>query len=209
MEKVRRKTTEERQEEIVSAVLRIIAEKGVTSLTTSTLAKEVGVSTGALFRHFPTWDHIFRETVRYALAQLESTFPDPDLPPGERLLQLARNRIHVVGSDPGLSWMMRSEQAFLTLPEDSVDALKAMVVKSKAFIRTTLKDGMDQKVFRNDIEVESLMVPVMGTLHALMGRSGLSNLTAQSPSFQSEPVLQALLALLAPPLPLNQEKENS
>ena len=54
-----RKKTFERKKEIVEAVLRIIGERGLTSLSTKTISEEVGVTTGALFRHFPSLEEIF------------------------------------------------------------------------------------------------------------------------------------------------------
>ena len=71
-----RKNTFERKREIVDAVLRIIGERGLTSLSTKTIAEEVRVTTGALFRHFPSLQEIFREVTRYAILQIEETFPD-------------------------------------------------------------------------------------------------------------------------------------
>ena len=67
-----RKPAAERRQEITLAVLRIIGERGLTSLTTATLAEEVGVTTGALFRHFASFDEILRETVRHGIRRMES-----------------------------------------------------------------------------------------------------------------------------------------
>ena len=53
-----RKPTAERKEEILDAAARIMARDGIASLTIATLAREVGVTTGALFRHFETRDAI-------------------------------------------------------------------------------------------------------------------------------------------------------
>ena len=106
-----RKPAAVRREEIAQAVLRIIGERGLTSLTTSNLAAEVGLTSGALFRHFASQDEILRETTRHAVARIEATFPDEPLSPVDRLLALARNRVRVLGADPGLAWFLRSEQA--------------------------------------------------------------------------------------------------
>ena len=56
-----RKPAAVRREEIARAVLRIIGERGLTSLTTSNLAAEVGLTTGALYRHFASREEILRE----------------------------------------------------------------------------------------------------------------------------------------------------
>ena len=81
-----RKPAGVRREEVARAALRIVGERGLGALTTSSLAAEVGLSTGALFRHFPSFEAILQETVACALRSVEETFPDADRPPLERLL---------------------------------------------------------------------------------------------------------------------------
>lgn len=193
-----RKPAAERRAEIARTALRIIGECGLTSLTTTKLAQEVGVTSGALFRHFESLDAILEAAVREALDRIEETFPDPELPPVERLLLLARNRIRVVGGDPGISWLLRSEQAFLTLPEEAVAQLRSLVDRSKRFLLDALREGVERGTVRGDIPPEVLIVPVMGTIHALVGLPGIHRATTRrGPS--PDRVLAALEQLLAPP----------
>jgi AcrR family transcriptional regulator len=196
-----RKPTAERREEICQAVLRIIGEQGLTSFTTTVLAEEVGVTSGALFRHFTSRDDILCETVRYGLGKIESTFPDPALPPLDRLLTLARNRIRLLGSDPGLAWLLRSDQARLTLPEEAVSRLVTVVERSKSFILAALREGAAQGAIRTDIEPEILMVPFMGTVHAIIGMQGVHKLAAGDLGERPERTLDALVRLIEPPVP--------
>ncbi len=65
----------------MEAALRIIGERGRGALTTANLATEIGLSSGALFRHFASLDDVLREAVRVALRTIEGTFPDASLPP--------------------------------------------------------------------------------------------------------------------------------
>ena len=39
---------------------------------------------------------------KYALHKIEATFSDEAMPPVKRLVTLARNRIQLLGGDPGL-----------------------------------------------------------------------------------------------------------
>ena len=139
MRSTTRKPTGKRREEIARAVLRIIGEQGLTSLTTATLAAEVGVTTGALYRHFASLDEILAETVRLGVERLEATFPDESLPPLDRLVALARNRVRLLGNDPGLAWLLRSEQAYLTLPTDAAERLREIAGRSREFLLRTLR----------------------------------------------------------------------
>jgi AcrR family transcriptional regulator len=190
-----RKPTVQRREEIVQAVLRIIGERGLTALSTSTLAEEVGLTTGALFRHFATREAMLEAAADYALARIDETFPDATLPPRERLLQLAHNRVRLLGANPGLAWLLRSEQAYLTLPADSVNELRALVRRSRRFLLEALRDGISQGEFRRDLEPEEMLVPVMGTIHALIGMPGAHRSRRQP---DTERILNGLLTMLAP-----------
>jgi AcrR family transcriptional regulator len=187
-----------RREEIARAVLRIIGERGLTSLTTSNLAAEVGLTSGALFRHFASQDEILRETTRHAVARIEATFPDEPLSPVDRLLALARNRVRVLGADPGLAWFLRSEQAALALPQDAAGLLRDLVIRSKKYLLAAIREGVADGSIRDDIDPEVLLVPVLGTIHTLIGMSGVQRTSSRRrPS--TERVLAGLARLLARP----------
>ena len=201
MRSTTRKPTLERREEIAQAVLRIIGDRGLTSLTTATLAAEVGVTTGALYRHFASIEEILAETARYGVEKIDATFPDPTLPPLDRLLTLARNRVRALGDDPGLAWLLRSEQAYLTLPADAVDRLRDVVRRSRQFLLHALREGADDGSIRGDIEAELLLVPVLGTIHAVIGAGEAHRRQSRDKQPDPERVLAALARLLEPPGP--------
>ena len=193
-----RKPAAERRTEIALAVLRIIGERGLTSLTTATLAEEVGLTSGALFRHFASLDEILRETVRHGVRRMEETFPDASLPPLERLMHLARNRVRLLRSDPGLAWLLRSEQAYLTLPDEAVKSLRALVRRSREYLLDVIREGMSEGRIRGDIEPQVLLVPVMGTIHALAGMPGVHHLAPGTETSKQDAVLSALERMIAP-----------
>ncbi len=182
----------ERRFQIADAVLRIIGERGLTSLSTSTIAEEVGLTTGALYRHFESIDEILVSAALYGVEQLEATFPDPKLPPLERIVVLARNRIDLLHSRPGINWLLRSEQAFLTLPPNATGPLHDVAVKSRKYFLAAVREGVRDGYIRDDIEPETLVVTVMGTVHAMIGNQDRA---------QMDRVFDALPKLLASPRP--------
>jgi len=170
----------------------------VTALTTANLAQEVDLTTGALFRHFATLDDVLREAVRQGLEKMESTFPDGSLPPLERIAALAKNRVETLSWDPGLAWLVRSEQALLVLPGDAVDSLQEFVSRSRRFLLEAIQEGARQGSIRRDIEPEVLLVSVAGTIHALVGMPGIHRLAKGSKRVGPERVLAGLMRMLAP-----------
>lgn len=193
-----RKPAAERREEILGAVCRIIGERGLAALTTTVLADEVGVTSGALFRHFASREEILDGAVRYALERIGETFPDASLPPLERLLQLGRNRIALFRSEPGIAWLLRSEEASLSLPADSVALLRGQVERSGRYLLDTIHEGVAAGTIRDDLEPEHLLVVVMGTIHALAGMPGVHRGAKKSRQRDPETVLAALARMLGP-----------
>jgi len=196
MNTITRRPTAERRQEIAQAVIRIIGEKGFAALTTSTLAAEVGLSTGALFRHFPSQDAILTHATRYAVQRITETFPDNSLPAVDRLRTLAANRVGLLGPDPGLAWFVRSEQAMLAIPEEAAVELRSLADRSRRFLLKTIREGVADGSIRNDVPAPHLMIIVTGTIHALIGMSGLQNMTTGKTS-APEKVLNGMMRLLA------------
>ena len=192
-----RKNTVERKKEIVDAVLRIIGERGLTSLSTKTIAEEVGVTTGALFRHFPSLQEILRAVTRFAILRIEETFPDESMAPLERIKLLAINRIMLLNSCNGLAWLLKSEQAFLTLPEDSVESLRSIMKRSKSFILKSINDGISEGSIRNDIDPEVLIVPIMGTIHSMIVLPGMKNSSHKKQLTEINKVLNGLEIMIS------------
>ena len=202
MEKTPRKSGQARREEIARAVLEILGEQGIAAVTTRNLAQRVGLTTGALFRHFPTTEAMLCEAVRVARAQVDATFPDPGLPPLRRVLTLARARVALMGGSPGVAWLFRSEQARQSLPEECVDQLQELSIRSRGYLLDALREGVTNGSIRPDIPAEDLLVPVLGTIHALIGMRGIHDSPVNGQGQTIERVLAALELMLSPPSPV-------
>jgi AcrR family transcriptional regulator len=66
------------------------------------LGREVGVTSGALFRHFPSRTAMLNEAAARAVAVLETTFPPVDLPPLERPRRLVAARSGLAAAHAGI-----------------------------------------------------------------------------------------------------------
>jgi len=194
-----RKNTFERKREIVDAVIKIIGERGLTALSTKSIAEEVGVTTGALFRHFHSLEEILREVTRFAILQIEETFPDESIAPLEKIKLLAKNRIMLLNSCNGLAWLLKSEQAFLTLPKDSVESLRLMMKRSKRFLLKSVKGGISEGSIRNDIDPEVLIIIIMGAIHSMIGLSGMKKSSNKKQLSEINKVLNGLEIMISNP----------
>ena len=190
--------TTERRPQIAAAALRLIGEQGLASLTMARLAEAVGITSGALFRHFRSREDILALAVEEAVAQLETAFPDDSLAPTERLIELARARIRIVRAHPGLAWLLLSEEPMVALPADSVARLERLVKKSRRYLLDALRSGAANGTIRTDIAPEVLVIPVAGTIQMLIGSPG-PHRAAFGSRIKSDRVLGALTTLLQPP----------
>lgn len=62
--------TEERQAEIVATALKLARDISPVSITTSEIAEAIGVTQGAVFKHFPTKDAIWLAAMKWVREQL-------------------------------------------------------------------------------------------------------------------------------------------
>lgn len=190
-----RRSSELRQVELVDAALSIIAARGITALSTRNLAAEVGLSTGAIFRHFASLDALLDAVVARVESVLDSTYPSKELPPLERLERFVEARSAAVGGQLGILRLVLSDQFLMALPESGSARLSASVQRSWAFVRGCVRDGQRAGEFRADIDANALAVIAMGTIHML----ALSRGSSRQRAAVNRAVRVGLATLLQPP----------
>ena len=162
-----------KQVEIADAALKIIGERGITALTTASLAQELGVSSGAPFRHFASRDEILSAAAQRVAELVAETYPDPSLPPMERLRGLFQARVHTVGKRTGVARFIFSDQFALALPPLAVAQMQDLVRGTRAFVLTILKEAQEQGEIRSDIAPKDLLPIILGSLQHLVFLSAL------------------------------------
>lgn len=189
-----------RRIEIADAALLIISTRGIAALTTSAVAEELGLTSGALFRHFASRDAILEEVVSRVEAMFLANFPSNDLPPAARLEVFIAQRAATAAGQAGVLRLMASEQFTLALPAGSAKRLTALIVSTQAFIEATIREGAAQGVFRSDIDPAALSVLVMGSMQMI---AFLHNLKPGAASDErAAKILAGVQTLLAAPKPV-------
>lgn len=169
-----RKKTEERQGEIADAALRIIGTRGISALTVAALAKELGVSGGALYRHFASTDAILEAVAARAVDLLVSSLPPEELPPLEWLERFVHTRSHTVAGHVGLARLIFSDQLAMAMPEAALDLLRGAVKTTGMAIARALSQAQAKGEVRGDVEAQDLVPIVMGTVQLLaLQRAGM------------------------------------
>ncbi len=173
-----RKPAEARRREIADAALKIIADEGLPRFTSLAIARAVGVSDAALFRHFPTKEAIVLAAIDRVEEILFEGFPPRDRDPIERLGHFFRDRVEVIRANPGVARLVGSEQLAQVAPPEGVARVAEFRRRSQGFVRGCLADADREGLLPEAIRPDEAAVLVLGSLFALahggMARSARS-----------------------------------
>jgi AcrR family transcriptional regulator len=181
--------------EIADAALRIIETRGIAALTTSALASELGVSSGAPFRHFANRGEILEAVVQRVEDLILTTFPPETAPPLDRIQDLLRARARVVGGHRGIGRLMFSEQFVLALPESAAARLRAVVARTRVFLLEALAQAQQEGSIRADLTPKALDSVTFGLLMQLVHTQA----AGQGQAGDADEACATLRTLLQPP----------
>lgn len=180
--------------EIADAALRIIESRGIAALTTSALAGELGVSSGAPFRHFANREEILEAVVLRVEQLVLDTFPPETTAPLDRIQALLRARAKMVGGHRGIGRLMFSEQFALALPAASAARLRSAVVRTQTFLLEALEAAQKEGSIRADLSPKALLTVVFGMLMQLVHAQA----TGQGKTGTTDEACTTLITLLQP-----------
>ncbi len=151
-----RQSTEVRQRQIIDASLEIIAEKGVSGLTTGEVAKRVGFSEAALFRHFPNKLEILKATmisVHEALISEINIIVAAKNGPLTKLEDILRLQLSFIEKNRGMPRILFSDELHLGDTE-----LRETIVKRHRnymeIIKSVMREAISAGIFRADLDVD-------------------------------------------------------
>ncbi len=158
----RKKTVEQRRQDILEASLRIFAQKGYNGSTTAEIARTAGVAEGTIFRHFSTKKDlliaVLEPKVLNGLIQLDKEHREDT--PTEFFRKFLINRLKLLKDNHSLVRFMFSESQYH--PEVR-DALFKGIIGGQgiSIIRPWFEKGVEQGDFRD--------LPFLPTMRSFMG----------------------------------------
>ncbi|ADC72804.1 transcriptional regulator, TetR family [Thioalkalivibrio sp. K90mix] len=197
---MKRKSGEERREEIVQALLDLTAEHGARDVSTQAIADRVGIAQPTIFRHFPTRDAIFRaalDSIGRKLLDVLTPILSGRGSADVRLRKLLTRQLRFISRRKGLPRLIFSERLHQEDP-----ALKAVVRdiidRYTSRLEELLREGVTQGSFRGDLEPAETARLIVAMIQGLVMRWSLSDF--EFPLDQQGDVLWRLLepALQAP-----------
>lgn len=168
--------TEQRQTETVEAVVHLCAEQDPSTLTTARIASEIGLSQGALFKHFPNKNSLWESVARWVSGQLtERVFSvaDQHEQADKALEAMFLAHIGFIARHPGIPRLMLGE-----LQKPGNGPAKRIIRQTLANYRqkviSLLNRGIEQKHITPTIDTEAAAVLYLGAIQGLVVQGMIS-----------------------------------
>lgn len=169
-------SAKQRQAEMVQAVLALAAKQEPANITTTLIANEVGLSQGAVFRHFPNKEAIWQAVAEWLEASLLSIVKKAACTadnPLENLAAIFRAHIRFVQENPGVPRFIFHE---LQQPADSPAKQKvtAMLKTYSGILAEQLRQAKTTGLTYPYLDEQSAAMLFIGSLQGLVMQSMLA-----------------------------------
>jgi AcrR family transcriptional regulator len=161
---MQRESTDIRQEQIKKAVLEIIAEEGLHNLSTRKLAKRIGLTEGAIFRHFTSKRDIIKGIMDDVASDLINSLRNVVTSPvktEEKLYNYLCKNVKYLKENRGITILLFSEATHLG-DRELKDKLNQILSEQKQFIIKMVKDGIVEGVWNKKVNPEDVAMLYMG-----------------------------------------------
>ncbi len=159
----------ERQIEIIEAAGRLLTEHGVNGLTTKRLAKAVGFSEAAIYRHFKSKEDVIVGLLQYLEDDMERRFSaiDVNLPALIRFKEIFKTQLEFFGKNPQFIIAVFSDGLLEESEKINSHIFNIMQIKIK-YLLPVVVQLQQEKVISSKISSEHMLHIIMGTFRLLM-----------------------------------------
>ena len=160
----------ERQQEIITAAIHIIAEQGFQDLSLRNLAERVGVSEPALYRHFENKDDLLLKLVTFIVqnyTEVMRQIKAPQQPALQEIEQMLQRAVQFFAELKPFSTTLYAAAAFYHKPE-LIEQIQSVVRVSSDRLDELLQRGQREGDVRRDLPSRQMAVILMGTFRLLL-----------------------------------------
>jgi AcrR family transcriptional regulator len=169
----KRMPTEQRRADAIETVVNLASEQNPDEITTTAIAERMGLSQGALFRHFPNKEAILKGVIEWVaerlMTRVDKAVAKADSPI-EALDAVFTTHIDFVASHPGAPRMLFGElqRAKLTPAKQMARTLTARYGKR---IEGILELGKAQGCLTSDLDSKAAATMFVGIIQGLVMQS--------------------------------------
>jgi AcrR family transcriptional regulator len=159
-----RKTTEERQKEIKTAVLQIIIAEGIKSVSTKNIARQTGLSEGAIFRHFKSKRDIMISIIDDVSENMIDKLKEISIEKTtarKRLFRVICKTISYLTENNGITILLFTE-ASQANDEEMLEKLQYLFRAQTDVVAQIIHDGIEEGIWSKNIPIEDVTTFYMG-----------------------------------------------
>lgn len=169
-------SADERRVVTIEAVIELAGEQNPRAITTAAIARRMGLTQGALFRHFPTKEAVFQAVMAWVAERLLARVDRAATAAASPMAALeAMFLAHVafIEQHPGIPRMLFGE---LQDPGDSLpkQMVETMLRHYGERLQRILSDGRDRGDFHAALDIDAAATQFIGTIQGLVIRSLLA-----------------------------------
>lgn len=165
-----RLSAEERQDQIIRVAVDLAGERGMQGVTTQDMADAMGLTQGAIFRHFPSKDAIWLAAmgwIRERLMGVVGAAADGASDPLDALEQMFYAHVGFIAKHPAIPRMVFSGQMLHDSPK-----LKALVREILSGYEdrlvALLREAQELEMVQDDLDVQSAAILFVGMIQGLV-----------------------------------------
>lgn len=169
----------ERQQEIINVSISLIAEKGIQQLTIKNIARSLGISEPAIYRHFEHKLDILMAILSFFKTEVKISAEKISSNENSVLKQLETAfTMHFKRfvENPALAAVIFSEEIFQNDQKLSNEVADIMKINQR-FMSDLIKKGQSNNELRTDISYDQLALIIMGALRLIVTKWRLANLS--------------------------------
>ena len=173
---VKKETTEVRKEQIVRAALGIIGKDGIQGLTTSGIAKAVGISEANIYRHFKNKDAILTATVEDLednISNILKKVTTREISPLNKLAQIFKLHLSHIQNNKGVPRLVFSSE--LHFRQDLRDKLSFLIDRYLKMLTGILDEGVEDGSVKSAIDTTAMARLFVGMIQLSALRWSLSD----------------------------------
>jgi AcrR family transcriptional regulator len=158
--------TDIRQEQIVQAALSVVASHGLKGLTVQRVARQVGLTPSAMYRHFQSKDEVLTAIlalIHHRLLGNVTSICEEVADPLERLERLLRRQLQLIRETPAIPRIVFSEEVSHGHPERQA-AVYRIIRGYLERVEDLMRQGQHAGRIRADVTPDTLALLFLGLI---------------------------------------------
>ena len=160
----------QRQEEIVEKAIRIIDQKGIQGLTIKNLSKDIGVTEGAIYRHFENKREILTSILLHFQYKMNEFQKSSQLTGKSTFWKINATLNHfrkLFESNPAIVSVIFAEEIFQNDHELS-SKVAELIKENQEFILSLIREGKSNGELRSDLDDQMMVSSILGPFRLIV-----------------------------------------